>query len=236
MACTRIRPRSVCAAATVENDMIMSPTRIVLATERLAVAEPRQDRRNKAFQPDRGDGLWQHQQARLDRREAEADLIEQREPDAGAAQSETREEAAAHRRAEGADPGTARDPAGETPSGWHGCRSRPASRWRARTGPAFRPRSNDARRTPPARKTGAQCRRRTNQAEDIERMALLLAVVRQVAIDEVDTQQADRDVDEEHPAPVEIGDDQPARTRPTIGPTMPGIAAKRRMRTRSALS
>ena len=76
----------------------------------------------------------------------------------------------------------------------------------------------------------------STRPEDVERMALLLAVVRQVAIDEVDAQQADRDVDEEHPAPVEIGDDQAAGDRPDHRADHARHRHEAQVRTRSALS
>ena len=102
-ACTTISQMAVWAP-TVEKDMIISADDDRVADQHVAVAQPRQDRRHEGLQPDRGDGLRQDQQARLDRREAEADLIEQREQERDAAQPETREEAAVHGRAEGADP------------------------------------------------------------------------------------------------------------------------------------
>ena len=45
---------------------------------------------------------------------------------------------------------------------------------------------------------------------DIQRMGMLLAVIRQMQIDHVQADQADRDVHEEDDAPVKVADDQAA--------------------------
>ena len=49
-----------------------------------------------------------------------------------------------------------------------------------------------------------------DEADDVERIGALFAIVGQVAIDEVETDEADRNVDEKNEAPVEIADDKAA--------------------------
>ena len=52
-----------------------------------------------------------------------------------------------------------------------------------------------------------------NQANDIKRIGVLFAIVGQMAVDQVQADQADRDVHEEDQSPVKIRDDQAARDR-----------------------
>ena len=127
---------------------------------------------------------------------------------------EAREEAAAHRRAEGADPeqpeieqGKRRQGGTDAVAGQHHGGEREQAQ---HLGAGQAMLAEDLQHVGHERNAAAE----QHQADDIERVAVRLAVVRQVAIDEVDTQQADRHVDEEHSAPVEIGDDQAAGDGP----------------------
>jgi len=63
----------------------------------------REDARHEEFGAHRRERLGHDQEARLNRRESEADLVEQRQEKRHAADAEPREEAAAHGRAEGTD-------------------------------------------------------------------------------------------------------------------------------------
>ena len=120
-------------------------------------------------------GLRHHQQARLDRREAQAHLVEQRQQERDAADAEAREEAAAHRGAKGADAKQRQPQQRMRGARARAARTPPAARPRSPAAPQIsRPRSADARRTPPARTRAARCRSRTDmQADDVQRGATL---------------------------------------------------------------
>ena len=61
-----------------------------------------------------------------------------------------------------------------------------------------------------------------NQANDIKRIGVLFAIVWQMAVDEIQADQADRDVYEEDQSPVKIRDDQAASDRTQHRADQPG--------------
>ena len=180
-----------------------------VGNQHAAVAKAGQNSRHGHLQAHGGNRLRHHEQAGLNGREPEANLVEERKDERDSADAQAGEEAAAHRRAEGANAKQA-----QSQQGKRGLRRMQSIARQQQDGNRQQPQNfahaqrmfaEYLQHIRQQRDAGAK----EDEADNIEGIGLF-AVVRQMQIDHEQTDEADRKVHEKDDSPVKISDDQAA--------------------------
>ncbi len=185
-----------------------------VGNQHLPVAKTRKDVRHGQLETHGGERGRHHEQPGLDGGESEPNLVEKRKQERDPADSQAREEAAADCGAERADAKQRQAQQG----------MRDAARVQSVTRKKERGKREQRQHFPAAQRVLAEHLEHIRQqrdagteqdeADNVRRMSTTFAVVREIAVHQIQADEADRNVDKKDHAPVEMSDDQAADDGP----------------------